>query len=164
MDTRPIENNFDLRSEKVRNILGQVPPTLLRYGIATLGIGLALLFIVGYTIPYKKVFTGTATIPRYLRQDTSIITLRLKFKEHHPHLQKNIQLPIVLYANGYSVQGILLKLSEQQDSLNPQYASCIFSIDSLRPIQSQEIDFVLVQESGNMLSKIFDNLFYLDTN
>lgn len=43
----------ELRSEKVRNIIGQVPPVLLRYGIAI--IGLALLALVGVSafIPYQ---------------------------------------------------------------------------------------------------------------
>lgn len=52
-NARIYKKPVELRSEKVRNIIGQVPPVLLRYGIAF--IGLALLVLVGISafIPYQ---------------------------------------------------------------------------------------------------------------
>lgn len=44
---------IELRSEKVRNIIGQVPPALLRYGIAIIGISLLLLAAISAFIPYQ---------------------------------------------------------------------------------------------------------------
>lgn len=44
---------IELRSEKVRNIIGQVPPALLRYGIVITGISLLLLAAVSAFIPYQ---------------------------------------------------------------------------------------------------------------
>lgn len=44
---------IELRSEKVRNIIGQVPPALLRYGIVITGISLLLLVTVSAFIPYQ---------------------------------------------------------------------------------------------------------------
>ena len=34
---------IEIRSEKVRNIIGQVPPVLLRYGIYTITLSLLIL-------------------------------------------------------------------------------------------------------------------------
>lgn len=48
------ERQIELRSEKVRNLIGQIPPLLIRYG--TLMIGIALLVMVGVSafIPYQQ--------------------------------------------------------------------------------------------------------------
>lgn len=43
----------ELRSEKVRNIIGQIPPILLRYGISIIGIALLMVVAVAAFIPYQ---------------------------------------------------------------------------------------------------------------
>lgn len=43
----------ELRSEKVRNIIGQVPPGLLRYGTAVIGLALCMLVAAAAFIPYQ---------------------------------------------------------------------------------------------------------------
>lgn len=46
------ENKIELRSEKVRNLLGEIPPSLVRWGtVIIIAISLALLLIV-YFVPY----------------------------------------------------------------------------------------------------------------
>ena len=56
------ERSFELRSEKVRSIVGQIPSSLVRYGITTIGTVLLCLFAVAYFLPYKQVYYGTATV------------------------------------------------------------------------------------------------------
>ena len=56
------ERNFELRSEKVRSIVGQIPSSLVRYGITAIGVVLLCLFVVVYFLPYKQVYSGTAII------------------------------------------------------------------------------------------------------
>ena len=56
------ERSFELRSEKVRSIVGQIPSSLIRYGITAIGMVLLCLFAVAYYLPYKQVYSGTATI------------------------------------------------------------------------------------------------------
>ena len=48
-ERQPIE----LRSEKVRNIIGQIPPVLLRYGTVIIGVTLAALCMLSMYIPYS---------------------------------------------------------------------------------------------------------------
>ena len=45
-DEKKQERNFELRSEKVRSIIGQIPPSLVRYGIMIVGVVLLCLLIV----------------------------------------------------------------------------------------------------------------------
>lgn len=47
-ENKPLE----LRSEKVRNIIGQVPPGLLRYGTAFIGLALCMLVAAAAFVPY----------------------------------------------------------------------------------------------------------------
>ena len=48
------ENNIiELRSEKVRNIIGVIPPVLLRYGITIIGLSLLSLIGISAFIPYQ---------------------------------------------------------------------------------------------------------------
>lgn len=58
MENRQIE----LRSEKVRNIIGQVPPVLLRYGIMIIGVSLLILIGVSAFIPYQPTFETQITV------------------------------------------------------------------------------------------------------
>jgi hypothetical protein len=46
--------NIELRSEKVRNIVGQIPPTLLRQGTAIISVIIIILFITAYFVPYPE--------------------------------------------------------------------------------------------------------------
>ena len=45
------EKNFELRSEKVRSIVGQIPSSLVRYGITIIGIVLLFLLVIAYFLP-----------------------------------------------------------------------------------------------------------------
>ena len=56
------ERSFELRSEKVRSIVGQIPSSLVRYGISVIAIVLIALFSIVYFLPYKQVYSGNATV------------------------------------------------------------------------------------------------------
>lgn len=60
------KRQMELRSEKVRNIIGQVPPALLRYGIAIIGLSLLVLLGVSAFIPYQPNINTSITV----RQDS----------------------------------------------------------------------------------------------
>lgn len=47
------EKQMELRSEKVRNIIGQVPPVLLRCGIMIISVSLLVLVGISAFIPYQ---------------------------------------------------------------------------------------------------------------
>ena len=50
------ENQIELRSEKVRNLLGEIPPALVRWGLVIIiAIFLALLFVACFMpFPYSN--------------------------------------------------------------------------------------------------------------
>lgn len=73
---------IELRSEKVRNIIGQIPPVLLRYGITIIGVSLLMLIGISAFIPYQS----TVDIRITVRQDTSGI---LHYTAHIPRSAMN---------------------------------------------------------------------------
>lgn len=46
--------NIELKSEKVRNIVGKMPPKLLRFGTGIISIVVIMFSIMLYCIPYKQ--------------------------------------------------------------------------------------------------------------
>ncbi len=80
------ERSYELRSEKVRSIEGQIPSSLVRYGITVIGAVLLCLFVVGYFLPYKQVYSVTATINRITNTaaDSVDIAIFVKFDNKRP--------------------------------------------------------------------------------
>ena len=80
------ERSYEPRSEKVRSIVGQIPSSLIRYGITAIGVVLLCLFVVGYFLPYKQVYSGTATIHRITNTaaDSVDIAIFVKFDNKRP--------------------------------------------------------------------------------
>jgi hypothetical protein len=71
---------IELRSEKVRKIIGQVPPVMLRYGILIIGLALCVLVGVTAIIPYQPVIHSNLEI----KQDETgqlYFTMNIRKKE-----------------------------------------------------------------------------------
>lgn len=55
-------DKIELRSEKVRNIIGEVPPSLVRYGTVIVMLILLALFLAAYFIPYPETMTVKGSV------------------------------------------------------------------------------------------------------
>jgi hypothetical protein len=55
-DAEANQDKIELRSEKVRNIIGQMPPFLIRWGNTILLVILLMLAIVVYVMCFSKQF------------------------------------------------------------------------------------------------------------
>lgn len=44
---------IELRSEKVRKVIGDIPSGIISYGISIITIILLILFLICYSIPYE---------------------------------------------------------------------------------------------------------------
>ncbi len=83
------DRKVELRSEKVRNIIGQVPPALLRYGIMIIGGALLVLVGVSAFIPYQPAInveitvtqSDNGTLQYSTRIPKSAMKYRAKFEE-----------------------------------------------------------------------------------
>ena len=151
------ERSFELRSEKVRSIVGQVPSSLTYYGITAIGIVLLCLFVMAYFLPYKQVYSGTAIIQKatITTSDSTDITILLRFENKQP-VNVNRQMLYLQTSNGTSV-GTIRKLSAVRDTLARQETLCRFKTTEIQPLQNQTVDFKLVVSSSSLLQKLLGN-------
>lgn len=52
------DNKIELRSEKVRHIIGDIPPRIVRYGITIITIVILGLLVGAYFIPYPEAISA----------------------------------------------------------------------------------------------------------
>ena len=157
MEEEKQERSFELRSEKVRSIVGQVPSSLTCYGITAIGIVLLCLFVMAYFLPYKQVYSGTAIIQEatITTSDSTDITILLRFENKQP-VNVNRQILYLQTSNGTSV-GTIRKLSAVCDTLARQETLCRFKTTEIQPLQNQTVDFKLVVSSSSLLQKLLGN-------
>lgn len=157
MEEEKQERSFELRSEKVRSIVGQVPSSLTCYGITVIGIVLLCLFVMAYFLPYKQVYSGTAIIQEatITTSDSTDITILLRFENKQP-VNVNRQILYLQTSNGTSV-GTIRKLSAVRDTLARQETLCRFKTTEIQPLQNQTVDFKLVVSSSSLLQKLLGN-------
>ena len=72
-------DNIELRSEKVRNIIGQIPPKIIRIGISLIFVIIIGILIGTYFFEYNYTIETTATIEQ--KNDTTFIQLKIPANE-----------------------------------------------------------------------------------
>lgn len=154
------ELSFELRSEKVRSIVGQIPSSLVRYGISVIGLVLCVLVGVAYLLPYKQVYSGNATVYDIPSEplDSIETTVFLKFNDKRPTLQQLSNVPIVFQSSTKSINGILLNLSPRRDTIGRQEALCRIPKSVSPEQENSEVDFILTIQSGTLLDHLFSEL------
>lgn len=155
------ERSFELRSEKVRSIVGQIPSSLVRYGISVIAIVLITLFAVAYFLPYKQGYSGNATVYVIPTEplDSIETTIFLKFNGKRPTHQQLHNAPIVFLSSTMSINGILLNLSSRRDTVGRQEALCRIPQGASPELENSEVDFILTIHSGTLLERLFSGLF-----
>ena len=159
--TKRQERSFELRSEKVRSIVGQIPSSLIRYGTTTIGVVLSFLFTIAYFLPYKQIYSGTAVIHEVTSEqkvDTTEMTVLLKFGEKHPNILIEKTSIEFLSVTGVS-NGNILSLSMKRDTLGQQEALCRVPLQSMKKMEHSAVDFLLIVQSGNLLTHLFSEFF-----
>ena len=153
------ERSLELRSEKVRSIVGQIPTSLVRYGITAIGAVLLCLLAVAYFLPYKQVYSGTAivrVVTTATPTDSTDITILLKFENKRPEDTKGqmiyLQSPYKTFA------GQIQDLSSVRDTLERQEALCRFKSADIKTVENQTVDFQITRTSGNLLQKMLGDI------
>jgi hypothetical protein len=72
-------DNIELRSEKVRNIIGQIPPKIIRIGISVIFLIIIGILIGTYFFEYEYTIETTAITEQ--KNDTTYIQIRIPANE-----------------------------------------------------------------------------------
>lgn len=73
------KDNIELRSEKVRNLIGQIPPIIIRAGITVIFFIILVLLIGSWFFKFEYTIITTATINQ--NNDSLIIELKIPANE-----------------------------------------------------------------------------------
>lgn len=140
------ERNYELRSEKVRSVVGQIPPALVRYGTIILFAVLVALFGIAYFMPYKQVYSGTITF--YDMPSTAYIS----FANDKALTKIEEPIPLIIHTEAHDYTIKLISIVNERDTLN-RYPVSIEKAQNFTNLLNRTFDFTLVESSGNLLSR-----------
>lgn len=133
------EVHIELRSEKVRNIVGKVPPATERYGISVIFIVLLVLVGVSMLIPYKETINLQI---RFQPETSKTVGVADVETWRAASLQKGQSVKITI--EGETVEGTITELSANR--INGKHRI------SVKLSDRDEIDLPLVLEGTVSIS------------
>lgn len=98
-----INDNIELRSDKVRSIIGQIPPWIIRSGITTIFIVIILLLTGSYYFKYPYTIT---TNVQFLEKDSTYIGL-VDIPANEIHRIKEGQVVEISFENVQNLGGLI---------------------------------------------------------
>lgn len=104
----PETKDIELRSEKVRNIVGKIPPAIDRYGITIIGLVIAIMVAVSMLIPYQEEIYFTVTA-NPLAPSSCVAYIE-------PQKAKQLQqgMTVSIDVNGLTIEGNVISISEKR--------------------------------------------------
>ena len=141
------ERSLELRSEKVRSIVGQIPPALTRYGITITGVVLLIFLGIAYYIPYKQVYSGTITFYEVTEPST---TAYITFANNKDLTYIDEPLPLIVHTEGHDCTIKLISIVNERDTLN-RYPVSIEDSQSITNLKNRTFDFTIVKSSESLL-------------
>lgn len=106
--------DIELRSEKVRSIVGKMPSLLLRMGISIIaGVILVVLGLL-YCIPYPQTITVPVSIDHYKEDSTNHAMAHIPLQEARPiQIEQDATITIQSLQGNYNVYGQVHELVEK---------------------------------------------------
>jgi hypothetical protein len=152
------ENKIEIRSEKVRSIIGKVPPRITRYGISTIFIICLGLLFGAYFLDYEYVVDAKSII--YQSNDYLIIILRIP--ERHINRIKPEQKVLINISNKTIDSRLQCKPEMLTISNTGNFYSLILSEScskyKISIIDTIQADAKIVTDKATF----FDRLFHMD--
>lgn len=151
--------NIEVRCEKVRNIIGEIPSSLIRYGNMAIGIVLLCLVGIAWWFPYKQVYTGEAVL--YQIDDNQItdsiqVSLLLDFEQSSFSTRQ--RQPVSLHSAIGNCSGYIIQISALKDTLGRQKAIGLFKANEVKKMEQQTVAFSIAHSSGTILHQMFGRL------
>ena len=139
------KDSLDLRSEKVRYIIGRMPSSLIYYGNAIFILSLFFIYMISYHIPYQKQYRGTIYV---YNNDTLVnnysdsieTTLLVSFNNNYPKVD-NMNTDIIYFISPTKlIKGKILSLRKEKSMNNRYYLICLIEEKHLKYL-SIDMDF-----------------------
>lgn len=108
-------NNLELRSERVRNIIGEIPPGLVRYGTMLVMFILVALFLAAYYIPYPQTLKANGKV--IIENGISTINVPVPYK-YINSIHKDMNVIVSVEGNNNKVPSTVSSVDNQMQDIN----------------------------------------------
>ncbi|MDD7469043.1 MAG: hypothetical protein SPI16_05745 [Porphyromonas sp.] len=149
------DERYQLRSEKVRSIIGQVPPLLTRYGITMLAVAVAALLLAARLIPYRQVYRGEAIVYEVPLCDEDSVTLRLRVRLDGTPADPGAISGIILSDPSGMAVGTDVRVSAHRDTLGYRTVLARFACPEVRPMAATTLPCTITTDAGPYLYYLF---------
>ena len=156
-------DNIELRSAKVKNIIGQIPPKIIRVGITVIFLVIIVILSGTYFLEYEYTIETTATIEQ--SRDTTFIQLKIPANEKNK-IKKGHKIILKLdnIKNLYNKQ-IETKLQKAPNILKIEKNEGFYTIIIViaGKIKTTENEIIEIQEKVNVKAEIItDKISFFD--
>lgn len=154
------ERNFELRSESVRNIVGQVPPSLIRYGITIILLVLFVFVGISLFVPYCRVICGTATIAELPTSLEDSVKLHVQLSMPIADIRTNFEnCRIDLKSPDFTINGRIHSFYYQRNVNGNNYADILISRYDIKNLKPSNVDFCILQKHSSILQYILSERY-----
>lgn len=148
------EKSYELRSEKVRSIVGQIPPALVRYGTIILFVVLLIILGIAYFMPYKQVYSGSITFYDISEPAT---TAYISFANNKALTNIDKPIPLTIHLDTQELTLQLTSVENRRDTLNRHPSIVVLSPEQegwLLRLRDSTYDFTIVENSSHLLGHL----------
>ena len=149
------EKKTEVRSERVRSIVGQMPPHLVSVALAIIAAVLLVSLGIAYFLPYKEVYSGTAVLYDAAGSGEPV-AMKLRFGEKRPATLEGGEVLLLRTPEG-SFEGKLTTLEGKRDTLGRQSATATFAEKLPVELGNSETDFTLSTKPAPLLRHIISS-------
>ncbi|MDR0429059.1 MAG: hypothetical protein LBH58_01085 [Tannerellaceae bacterium] len=126
------ENNLNLRSEKVRDIVGEIPPAIMRYGLYIIMLFIFLIFFCLSIIPAYEQYTTDITIKSIPEKEVVISPIYGKINylvDDNIYINKNELIGRIInddsiYTIYSRTSGIIVMIQKDKTIINKEDIVC----------------------------------------
>lgn len=150
----------ELRSQKVSNIVGPIPPRLIRHGIATISIALFCVIGISAFLPFRKVVSGNIFIREFCFVDNDKIKVEAQLKFNHSITTINPEkCKIICSKAGSEISGVILTFNfiSTEQGLYKAYVK-FDNNDDIKLFENSEADFKLVLSEKTVLNRLLSTI------
>ncbi len=148
------EKSYELRSEKMRSIVGQIPPALVRYGTIILFAVLLIILGIAYFMPYKQVYSGSITFYDISEPAT---TAYISFANNKALTNIDKPIPLTIHLDTQELTLQLTSVENRRDTLNRHPSIVVLSPEQegwLLRLRDSTYDFTIVENSSHLLGRL----------
>ena len=148
-----MENKQELKSNKVQNIIEQIPSSILRYGIIVIASTLIILTIMASMIPYGTTYNGDVSFSSITRSKDSInCDIQIQFIARALDGESAQGQQILIKEGHLIAHGKIISLSDIRNNHNQQKAVVRFWGPEIEPLENTNASFSIHYIKGNLLN------------